>query len=140
LARTLFPLGELTKSDTRDIARGSALKTADKEESMEICFVPDNDYGRFLRQAKLVAEHRGEIVDLEGRILGHHAGIEFFTIGQRKAVRFQPATFTLSNSTQANRVIVGMIRRWRGTNLRLIDVVGFHSQPPDCVEALTKTA
>ena len=51
LARALFPLGEKTKSDTREVARHCRLKTADKEESMEICFVPDNDYGGFLRQA-----------------------------------------------------------------------------------------
>src|SRR6185295_6804965 len=78
LAHALFPLGELTKSDTREIARDSALKTADKEESMEICFVPDKDYGRFLQQAKLVQPHRGDIVDGMGRVLGHHDGIEFY--------------------------------------------------------------
>ena len=62
----MFPLGEKTKTDTREVARHCQLKTADKEESMEICFVPDNDYGKFLQQAKLVEKHRGEIVDLAG--------------------------------------------------------------------------
>ena len=66
LARALFPLGEKTKSDTREVARHCQLKTADKEESMEICFVPDNDYGKFLQQANLAQKHRGEIVDLHG--------------------------------------------------------------------------
>src|SRR5205807_4159427 len=79
LARALFPLGEKTKADTREVARLCNLKTADKQESMEICFVPDNDYGKFLQQAKLVEKHRGEIVDLIGRVLGHHDGIEFYT-------------------------------------------------------------
>ena len=51
LSRALFPLGEKTKSDTRDVARSCNLKTAEKEESMEICFVPDNDYGAFLQKA-----------------------------------------------------------------------------------------
>src|SRR5437773_11192306 len=69
LARALFPLGDKTKSDTREVARHCQLKTADKEESMEICFVPDNDYGKFLQQAKLVEKHRGEIVDLHGKVL-----------------------------------------------------------------------
>src|SRR3954464_15279988 len=86
LARTMFPLGELTKSDTRGAARHCQLKTADKEESMEICFVPDNDYGKFLQQAGLAEKHRGEIVDLHGTVLGHHDGIEFYTIGQRKGL------------------------------------------------------
>src|SRR5437879_2593058 len=72
LARSLFPLGELTKNDTRSVARQSNLKTAEKEESMEICFVPDKDYGRFLQQAKLVEKHRGEIVNLHGHVLGHN--------------------------------------------------------------------
>ena len=64
LARAMFPLGEKTKSDTREVARHCQLKTADKEESMEICFVPDNDYGKFLQDANLVHKHKGEIVDL----------------------------------------------------------------------------
>src|SRR6476646_9265593 len=86
LARTVFPLGELTKSDTREIARDEHLKTADKEESMDICFVPDKDYGRFLQQAGLVDKHKGEIVDTAGKVLGYHDGIEFYTIGQRKGL------------------------------------------------------
>src|SRR2546423_14392587 len=64
LARAMFPLGAKTKSDTRAVARHCNLKTADKEESMEICFVPDNDYGRFLQQTRLVEKHRGDIVNL----------------------------------------------------------------------------
>src|SRR5438045_5465594 len=80
----MFPLGEKTKSDTREVARHCNLKTAEKEESMEICFVPDNNYGRFLQQAHLVEKHRGEVVDVTGHVLGHHDGIEFYTIGQRK--------------------------------------------------------
>ncbi len=86
LARALFPLGEKTKSDTREVARHCNLKTADKEESMEICFVPDNNYGGFLQQANLAQKHRGEIVDVHGNVLGHHDGIEFYTIGQRKGL------------------------------------------------------
>ncbi|HLZ55010.1 MAG TPA: tRNA methyl transferase PRC-barrel domain-containing protein, partial [Verrucomicrobiae bacterium] len=86
LARALFPLGEKTKSDTREVARHCHLKTADKAESMEICFVPDNNYGGFLQQAGLAQKHRGEIVDLHGTVLGHHDGIEFYTIGQRKGL------------------------------------------------------
>src|SRR5215470_8102081 len=69
LARALFPLGEKTKSDTREVARHCNLKTAEKEESMEICFVPDRDYGSFLQKANLVQKHRGEIVDLHGHML-----------------------------------------------------------------------
>jgi tRNA-specific 2-thiouridylase len=109
LARALFPLGEKTKSDTREVARHCNLKTADKEESMEICFVPDKDYGKFLQQANLAQKHRGEIVDLHGRVLGHHDGIEFYTIGQRKGLGLsspQPL-YVIELDAAGNRVIVG---------------------------------
>jgi tRNA-specific 2-thiouridylase len=109
LARSLFPLGELTKTGTREVARERQLKTAEKEESMEICFVPDNDYGRFLQQAKLVAPHRGEIVDPAGRVLGHHDGIEFYTIGQRKGLGLAAPKplYVLELDPARNRVVVG---------------------------------
>jgi len=109
LARALFPLGDKTKTDTREVARHRRLKTADKEESMEICFVPDNDYGRFLRQAQLVAPHRGEIVDVKGRVLGYHEGIEFYTIGQRRGlgVSAPKPLYVLALDPDANRVMVG---------------------------------
>lgn len=109
LSRALFPLGDMTKSDTRDTARHCRLKTADKEESMEICFVPDNDYGGFLRKAGLVQTHRGEVVDTAGRVLGHHDGIEFYTIGQRRGLGVSSPTplYVLELDPDSNRVVVG---------------------------------
>jgi len=109
LARSLFPLGELTKSDTRCVARENNLKTADKEESMEICFVPDKDYGRFLQQANLVEKHKGEIVNLHGQVLGHHEGIEFYTIGQRKGLGISSPKplYVVELDAANNRVVVG---------------------------------
>ena len=109
LARAVFPLGELTKTDTREVARHCSLKTADKEESMEICFVPDKDYGRFLQQSGLVEKHKGEIVDTQGRVLGNHDGIEFFTIGQRKGLGISSSKplYVLELDAASNRVVVG---------------------------------
>jgi tRNA-specific 2-thiouridylase len=109
LARAMFPLGEKTKSDTREVARHCQLKTADKEESMEICFVPDKDYGKFLQQAKLVGKHRGEIVNLQGKVLGHHEGIEFYTIGQRKGLGISSPRplYVIELDAANNRVVVG---------------------------------
>ena len=109
LSRVVFPLGELTKSDTREVARECTLKTADKEESMEICFVPDKDYGKFLQQANLVQKHRGEIVDLHGHVLGHHDGIEFYTIGQRKGLGLTSPKplYVIELDPVNNRVVVG---------------------------------
>ncbi|MEW6306149.1 MAG: tRNA 2-thiouridine(34) synthase MnmA [Verrucomicrobiota bacterium] len=109
LARSMFPLGEKTKSDAREVARECQLKTADKEESMEICFVPDKDYGRFLTLAKLAEKHQGEIVDTAGRVLGHHEGIEFYTIGQRKGLGISAPRplYVIDLDAANNRVIVG---------------------------------
>ena len=109
LAHALFPLGEKTKQDTREVARQCQLKTADKEESMEICFVPDNDYGKFLSAAKLVEPHRGEIVNTRGDLLGHHDGIEFFTIGQRKGLGISSPRplYVITLDAAHNRVVVG---------------------------------
>jgi tRNA-specific 2-thiouridylase len=109
LSQTLFPLGDLCKRETRETARLAKLKTAGKEESMEICFVPDNDYGRFLEQSRLVKRHGGDIVDLEGRVLGRHEGIEFYTIGQRRGLRLSAARplYVIDLDPGRNRVIVG---------------------------------
>ncbi len=109
LARAIFPLGEKTKSDTREVARHCNLKTADKEESMEICFVPDNNYGGFLQQANLVQKHRGEIADVHGHVLGHHDGIEFYTIGQRKGlgITTPKPVYVVELDAENNRVVVG---------------------------------
>jgi tRNA-uridine 2-sulfurtransferase len=109
LSRAMFPLGEKTKSDTREVARHCQLKTADKEESMEICFVPDNDYGKFLRDSKLAQSHRGEVVNVHGHVLGHHDGIEFYTIGQRKGLGISSPKplYVVELDAERNRVVVG---------------------------------
>ncbi len=109
LSHTLMPLGELTKGDTREVARTACLKTADKEESMEICFVPDKDYGKFLTSAKLVEKHQGDIVNLQGQVLGKHEGIEFYTVGQRKGLFLTSVKplYVIELDAETNRVIVG---------------------------------
>ena len=109
LSRAMFPLGNMTKSDTRDLARECQLRTADKEESMEICFVPDRDYGSFLQKSNLAQRHKGEIVNQRGDVLGFHDGIEFYTIGQRKGLGISTPkpSYVLELDAATNRVIVG---------------------------------
>ena len=86
LQRTLFPLGGLTKTEVREIARQHGfIQLSQKAESQEICFVPDNDYRRFLRDEG-VEVTKGSYVDAEGTILGEHEGFPFYTIGQRKGL------------------------------------------------------
>ncbi|MDG1891453.1 MAG: tRNA 2-thiouridine(34) synthase MnmA [Verrucomicrobiota bacterium] len=109
LRHLLFPLGELSKSDSRHVARECSLRTADKEESMEICFVPDNDYKGFLTKANLVETQEGDIVDQEGRVLGKHEGVAFYTVGQRKGlgITSREPLYVLELDAPNNRVTVG---------------------------------
>jgi len=76
---------------------------------MEICFVPDKDYGHFLQVSNLVQKHQGEIVDVHGRVLGKHDGIEFYTIGQRKGLGLTSPKplYVVELDAARNRVVVG---------------------------------
>ena len=111
LAHMLFPLGELTKGEVRELARARGFVTAAKPESQDICFVPDGDYARFIegRCGADTAFNPGEIVDREGRVLGGHAGLIRYTIGQRKGlgIAAREPLYVLAKDTAANRLIVG---------------------------------
>jgi tRNA-uridine 2-sulfurtransferase len=87
LARTLFPLGGMTKHEVRKHARALGLANADKPESQEICFVPDGDYARFVARAASSSQIQpGKIVDGAGRALAQHTGVHNFTVGQRRGL------------------------------------------------------
>jgi tRNA-specific 2-thiouridylase len=81
-----FPLGDLPKSETRAIAERFDLAVADKPDSQDICFVPNGDYARVIEKLRPDAMQAGEIVDLDGRIVGRHDGIVRFTVGQRRGL------------------------------------------------------
>ena len=92
LARTLFPLGNFTKPQVRELARELAIPVAAKPDSQEICFVPNGDYAAFIdayfkEQGIPVEAVRGQIVDTEGRVRGEHTGVHHFTVGQRRGLR-----------------------------------------------------
>ncbi len=108
LAETLLPLGELTKETTRKMAERLGLRTATKPDSQEICFVPDNDYRRFLRE-RGEPERVGEIVDTAGNVLGHHRGTTGFTIGQRRGLGIAVGrpVYVVDIDPERNRVVVG---------------------------------
>ncbi len=89
LERTLFPLGDLSKKEVRELAAQADMRTADTPESMEICFVPDNDYRRFLNdQYPEIAESApaGDFVNAQGDVIGQHQGVFNYTVGQRKGL------------------------------------------------------
>ena len=115
LARTLFPVGHLTKDEVREKARALGLRVAEKPESQDICFVPDGNYARFIEQ-RLTVEQRaqvpaGEIVDQDGRVLGTHDGIHHFTVGQRRGLGLGGLTapqYVTQIDADHRRVTVGM--------------------------------
>ncbi len=109
LARIIFPLGNIKKENTRELAEKHNLKTAKKAESQEICFAADKDYVKYLTQLGLISERKGEIVNSSGKLLGYHNGIHFFTIGQRKGIKIAaPQPYYVTNlDAENNRVIVG---------------------------------
>lgn len=89
LARTFFPLGDMTKAQVRQTARDKDLISAETSESQEICFITDNDYARFLisqGNGRLPDLENGEIVDESGRVIGTHRGYPFYTVGQRRGL------------------------------------------------------
>ena len=86
LAKTLFPIGELTKAEVRDHAERMGLVTAYKPESQEVCFLPDDDHTRFISEQRADLDASGEIVDEDGKILGFHSAYYKYTVGQRKGL------------------------------------------------------
>ena len=110
LAFARFPVGERTKATTRALARSIGLRTADKPDSYEICFVPDGDAGAFVDQA-LGGASTGEIVDPAGAVLGEHRGLHHYTVGQRRGLGAAVAThekgFVLELDPARNRIVVG---------------------------------
>ena len=114
LARTLFPLGGLQKSEVREMAREMGIPVAEKGDSQEICFVPNGDYAAFLdaylqEQGLPPEAMHGEIVDMNGRVLGEHEGVHRFTIGQRRGLgiaRPEPL-YVIATDPAQRRVVVG---------------------------------
>ncbi len=86
LSSILFPLGDYTKEEVREIARKNGLITAEKEKSQEICFIPDKSYAQFILKIAPDSAQPGPILDKEGREIGRHKGIIFYTLGQRKRI------------------------------------------------------
>ena len=114
LARTLFPLGAMDKTRVRELARQLGIAVASKPDSQEICFVPNGDYAAFLdsyfrEQGIDRAQTDGEIVDTSGRVVGEHAGVHHFTVGQRRGLRIAAGEplYVISTEPETRRVVVG---------------------------------
>jgi tRNA-uridine 2-sulfurtransferase len=118
ISHVLFPIGSLTKDEVRKIAAELGLPTASRPESQEICFIPDNDHARFLKEHTRM-DKPGPILDERGKTLGQHTGITAYTIGQRKGlgiVAVEPLYVTAIEADR-NAVIVGTKEQTYGTEL-----------------------
>jgi tRNA-uridine 2-sulfurtransferase len=116
LARAVFPVGDRPKEAVREYARSRHLPVADKPDSQEICFIPDNDYAKFVTvHAPHAADAQGAIVDETGRVLGRHEGVHRFTVGQRKGLGLSATSgtsgrapvYVLMLDAADQRVVVG---------------------------------
>jgi tRNA-specific 2-thiouridylase len=109
LSRVMFPVGEFQKDEIRSMARELGLRVADKKDSQEICFVGDGEYADFVRQRHGSVDLAGEVVTVEGEVVGQHTGLENFTIGQRKGLRlaFGEPRYVVRLETETRRVVIG---------------------------------
>ncbi len=109
LSRTLFPIGEFTKDKVREMARDLLLPVAHKPDSQEICFVEDNDYGRYISENTDADIQPGFFIDSSGNKLGMHKGIIHYTVGQRKGlgISFGKPMFVVAINPQDNTVVLG---------------------------------
>ena len=131
LARLKFPVGEHHKDQIRRIAGQLGLDVAEKRDSQEICFVPDQDHARFIKQQRGEVDTSGEIVTIDGRVVGRHDGLERFTVGQRKGlgIAFGQPRFVVRLEPETRRVVVGTKEELARTELTAAEVNWLIEEP-----------
>lgn len=124
LADVRFPLGDLTKQETRELARTFGLPVADKQDSQDICFVPSGRYTDIIERLKPGAASEGDIVDVAGNVLGRHQGIIHFTVGQRKGLGIAGAEplYVLALDAERSCVVIGPREALRARRIALRDI------------------
>jgi tRNA-specific 2-thiouridylase len=140
LSRTLFPLGGLTKPQVRELAVRFGLRVAEKGESQEICFIPDDNYVRFLEEARGAGTLSGNIVDRSGRVLGLHHGTYRYTVGQRRGlgIAHSEPLYVLGVDTARREVVVGPERELYNSGLVAAAVNWIISPGPGEIDASCK--
>src|SRR4051794_15826070 len=144
-----FPLGDLPKDEVRRIAAELGLEVAAKPDSQDICFVPDGDYAGLVKRLRPETEAPGDIVDLEGRVLGRHRGVVHFTVGQRRGIEVggqKEPLYVIAIDPDRARIVVGPRRalaveamrvaewNWLGENQRDVRVEGPALSPAGSAE------
>jgi len=131
LAHTLFPLGEYTKVEVRQIAHERQLPSADAPESQDLCFLGKRDYRDFLREYAPQAVQPGEIVDRQGKVLGSHNGLAFYTIGQRKGLpSAAQALYVYQKDVEQNRIVVGKKAELGAESMQVREINWIAGNPP----------
>lgn len=132
LRRTIFPLGNLTKTKTRKIAKKLGLSVADKKDSQEICFIEDNNYARFLLENIKDPVKPGPIFDTDGNRLGTHSGIIYYTVGQRKGIgiQFGKPFYVVGIDKEKNSIIIGEEKYAFGRKLLADNIKWTSVEPP----------
>ena len=130
-----FPLGELPKDETRALARDLGLAVADKADSQDICFVPQGRYSDIIERLKPGAVQGGEIVHLDGRVLGTHKGIIHYTVGQRRGLGLSlgEPLYVVRLDAGAARVVVGPREALASRIIRLTDLNWLGDNPPESI-------
>ena len=141
LAHTLFPLGGLTKAEVRAIAEREGFVNARKHDSQDICFIPDGDYLAFMERYTGVPSSEGDIVDLEGRVVGRHRGAAGLTIGQRRGVGVSSGgrIYVCAKSMDDNTVTVGPEEALYSGRCEAADWNWLTDPPVEPFQALAKT-
>lgn len=124
LSQTLLPLGPYTKPEIREMARKYGFRVADKPESQEICFIPDNNYRNFIKDKVGKKIKPGPFVDTEGNVIGQHKGIPFYTIGQRKGlgIALGYPVYVIEIKPETNTVVLGKLEELGGQALLAAEV------------------
>ncbi len=140
LSKILLPIGEYHKPQIREFATESGLRVAQKKDSYEICFVPDNDYAGFLKGYRGDFETTGNFVDTSGEVLGQHAGYEKFTVGQRKGlgITFGEPRFVVSVDPATRQVVLGQRKDLAVSEVNVTQLNWLTDPPQETLSCVTR--
>lgn len=140
LKRLIFPLGSMTKSEVRNIAKNMNIKVANKPDSQDVCFITGGDYREFLKDHAEAKNGKGEIVNTNGNVLGNHDGVFSFTVGQRRGLGISKGKplYVIKVDPESNKVVVGEENDISRTTLMASDVIWINESPSDEIRVKTR--
>ena len=139
LSHSRLPLGGMTKNEVRMTAKKMDIPVADRQDSQDLCFLGDVDYRDFLQRFAPDASQPGEIVDMQGRVLGEHNGLAFYTIGQRRGIRVAASEpyYVVGKDVKNNRLVVGYADQVGKNQLTATEANWISGSPPETGETYT---